>query len=202
MSFQQFLSIAISMVFIQNFILSKFLGLCPFLGVSREVKPAISMGLAVIFVMTFSSIITWLVYRYILIPFNLTYLRTIFFILVIATFVQFVEMFIQKTNPVIYRTLGIYLPLITTNCAVLGVTFLNTDLFFVNSKPIPGSFFYSVSQGFFAGVGFSLVLLLMSSIRERLDLCDIPKSLEGIPIAFITASLMSLAFMGFSGFKF
>jgi len=202
MSLQQLLLIAISMVFIQNFILSKFLGLCPFLGVSREIKPAMSMGGAVIFVMTSSSIITWLVYRYILIPFNLTYLRTIFFILVIATFVQLVEMVIKKTSPVIYKALGIYLPLITTNCAVLGVTFLNIDSFFINSKPISASFFYSVSQGFFAGAGFTLVLLLMASIRERLDLCDIPKSLEGTPIVFITASIMSLAFMGFSGFKF
>jgi electron transport complex protein RnfA len=116
--------------------------------------------------------------------------------------VQFIEMVIQKTNPVIYRALGIYLPLITTNCAVLGVTFLNTDSFFVNAKPIPGSFLYSVFQGFFAGVGFSLVLLLMSSIRQRLELCDPPKSLEGTPIAFITASLMSLAFMGFGGWRF
>lgn len=190
------------MVFIQNFILSKFLGLCPFLGVSHEVKPAISMGIAVIFVMTFSSIITWLIYRYILIRFDLVYLRTIFFILVIATFVQLTEMVIQKVNLALHKALGIYLPLITTNCAVLGVTFLNIDSFFVNAKPVAGSFLYSVSQGFFAGLGFSLVLLLMASIRERLDLCDTPESLKGVPIAFITASIMSLAFMGFSGFRF
>lgn len=202
MNLQQFLLIAIGMVFIQNFILSKFLGLCPFLGVSHEVKPAISMGIAVIFVMTFSSIITWLIYHYILIRFDLVYLRTIFFILVIATFVQLTEMVIQKVNLAIYKALGIYLPLITTNCAVLGVTFLNIDSFFVNTKPVTGSFLYSLSQGFFAGLGFSLVLLLMSSIRERLDLYDIPESLKGIPIAFITASIMSLAFMGFSGFRF
>lgn len=202
MNLHQFLLIVIGMVFIQNFILSKFLGLCPFLGVSREIKPAMSMGMAVIFVMTCSSIITWIIYRYILIPFNLSYLRTIFFILVIATFVQLVEMVMQKTNPTIYRALGIYLPLITTNCAVLGVTFLNTDTFFINAKPIAGSCFYSVVQGLFAGIGFTLVLILMSCIRERLEICDVPKSLEGVPIAFITASLMSLAFMGFSGFRF
>ena len=196
------LFIIIGMVFINNFVLSKFLGLCPFLGVSRNIKPALSMGIAVIFVMTLSGIITWLVYRFILLPLNLIYLRTIVFILVIASFVQLVEMIILKKSPLLYRALGIYLPLITTNCAVLGVTVLNINKFFINGKSLPGSFILSLTQSFFAGIGFTLALLLMSGIRERLDLADVPKALSGIPIAFIIASLMSLAFMGFNGFRF
>jgi len=160
------------------------------------------MGLAVIFVMSLSGFITWLVYRFVLVPLDLIYLRTIVFILVIASFVQFVEMVIRKMSPAIYRALGIYLPLITTNCAVLGVTVLNINKFFVNGKGLPGSFALSLLQSFFAGIGFTLALILMSGIRERLDLNDVPKSLTGIPIAFIVASLMSLAFMGFNGFRF
>ncbi|MDD5356034.1 MAG: electron transport complex subunit RsxA [Candidatus Omnitrophica bacterium] len=201
MDIQRVIFIVISMVFINNFILSKFLGLCPFLGVSKETRSALQMGYAVIFVMTLSAVITWLVYRFILIPFHLEYLRTISFILVIAAFVQFIEMFIQKTSPALYRALGIYLPLITTNCAVLGVTVLNINDFFKGSVPIKASFMLATLQAFFAGIGFTLALLLMSGIRERLDLVDIPESLKGIPIAFIIASLMSLAFMGFIGFK-
>jgi len=202
MDISKVMAIAISMIFINNFILSKFLGLCPFLGVSKETKPALSMGLAVIFVMTCSAIITWLIYNFILVPFNIVYLRTITFILVIATFVQLIEMVIRKHSSVLYRSLGIYLPLTTTNCAVLGVALLNINNFFMDGEAIQASFAYSVLQAFFAGVGFLLALILMSGIRERLDLIDVPESLKGIPIAFIVASLMSLAFMGFSGFKF
>ena len=202
MDFKIVLSIIIGMVFINNFVLSKFLGLCPFLGVSRNIKPALSMGMAVIFVMTLSGCLTWLVYRFILVPFNLMYLRTIVFILVIASFVQLVEMIILKKSPALYRALGIYLPLITTNCAVLGVTVLNINTFFVNGKALPVSFALSLLQSFFAGIGFTLALLLMSGIRERLDLADVPQALSGIPIAFIVASLISLAFMGFNGFRF
>lgn len=202
MDIGKILAIAISMVFINNFILSKFLGLCPFLGVSKETKPALSMGLAVIFVMTLSSIITWLIYNFLLLPFNAGYLRTLTFILVIATFVQLIEMFIRKYSPPLYRGLGIYLPLITTNCAVLGVTILNVNDFFAAGHAVKGAFIYSTFQAFFAGVGFLLALILMSGIRERLELADVPKSLQGVSIAFIVASLMSLAFMGFSGFKF
>lgn len=189
------------MIFINNFILSKFLGLCPFLGVSKEMKPAVSMGFAVIFVMTSSALITWLLYNFILIPFHIEYLRTISFILVIAAFVQFIEMVIRKQSPVLYRALGIYLPLITTNCAVLGVTVLNVNDFFAAGAAVKGSFGYAIFQAFFAGIGFMLALIIMSGIRERLELIDIPESLKGIPIAFIVASLMSLAFMGFNGFK-
>ena len=195
------MSIMISMVFINNFILSKFLGLCPFIGVSRESKPAISMGLAVTFVMTIASIISWLIYRYLLVPFDITYMRTISFILVIASFVQFVEMAIRKTSPGLYKAFGIYLPLITVNCAVLGVAVLNSEAFFLNGYAVKGSFLMSVAQGFFAGIGYLLAMLLMSGIRERLELINVPKSLEGVPLAFIVAALMSLAFMGFSGFS-
>jgi Na+-translocating ferredoxin:NAD+ oxidoreductase subunit A len=203
MDVAKFLSIAISMVFINNFILSKFLGLCSFIGVSKELKPAISMGFAVTFVTTMSSVITWLIYRYLLIPFDLTYLRTISFILVIATFVQFVEMVIRKTAPPLYKAFGIYLPLITVNCAVLGVAVLNSEMFFTADSIVAGSFFLSLAQGFFAGVGYLLAMLLMSGIRERLELnTETPRCLAGVPLAFIVASLMSMAFMGFSGFKF
>lgn len=202
MDVAKFLSIVVSMVFINNFILSKFLGLCSFIGVSKETKPAVSMGLAVTFVTTMSSIITWLIYRYILIPFDITYLRTICFILVIASFVQFVEMVIRKTAPALYKAFGIYLPLITVNCAVLGVAVLNSEMFFINKNVPQGSFLMSVTQGFFAGIGYLIAMLLMSGIRERLELIDVPRALKDVPLAFIIASLMSLSFMGFSGFKF
>lgn len=201
MEIGKIISIAVSMIFINNFILSKFLGLCPFLGVSKDMKPAVSMGFAVIFVMTSSAIITWGLYNFILIPFRMEYLRTISFILVIGAFVQFIEMVIRKTSPPLYKALGIYLPLITTNCAVLGVTVLNSNDFFSSGGAVAGSFIYAVCQAFFAGIGFMLALIIMSGIRERLELIDVPESLKGIPIAFIVASLMSLAFMGFSGFK-
>jgi len=189
------------MVFVNNFILSKFLGLCPFLGVSRNTKAAFSMGLAVIFVMVFSALLTSLVYAFVLVPLNIVYLRTIFFILIIAAFVQFIEMVIRKYSPSLYKALGIYLPLITTNCAVLGVAILNINEFFVVGVPVLPGILYSVFQAFFAGVGFCVALLLMSGIRERLEFSDVPLSMKGIPVAFIVASIMSLAFMGFSGFK-
>ncbi len=202
MDVSRFMAIMISMVFINNFILSKFLGLCSFIGVSKETKPAVSMGFAVTFVTTMSGVITWLIYRYILMPFNITYLRTISFILVIASFVQFIELVIRKTSPGLYRAFGIYLPLITVNCAVLGVAVLNSQEFFVNGHAVAGSFLMSAAQGFFAGIGYLVAMLLMSGIRERLELLDVPRSLKDVPLAFIIASLMSLAFMGFSGFKF
>ncbi|MFH0838847.1 MAG: RnfABCDGE type electron transport complex subunit A [Candidatus Omnitrophota bacterium] len=200
MDVSKFIMIVISAVLINNFILSKFLGLCSFIGVSKETKPALSMGLAVTFVTTMASIISWLIYNYILLPYNLTYLRTISFILVIASFVQFVEIVIQKTSPFLFRAFGIYLPLITVNCAVLGVAVLNSDIFFSNGKVLPYSFISSLIQGFSAGVGYMLAMFLMSGIRERLDLINVPESLKGIPITFIIAALMSMAFLGFSGF--
>ena len=201
MDIAKFIMIIISAVFINNFILSKFLGLCSFVGVSKQTKPAVSMGAAVTFVTTMASIISWIVYRFVLIPYNLTYLRTISFILVIASFVQFVEIVIKKMSPALFKAFGIYLPLITVNCAVLGVAVLNSEMFFANGTVPPGSFLMSVVQGFAAGAGYTLAMFLMSGIRERLELLDLPQALEGMPITFIIASLMSLAFLGFAGFK-
>lgn len=202
MSAAGFLTIFISSVFIYNVILSRFLGLCSFIAISKQTKPALAMSLAVMFVITMSSMITWFIYTFLLVPFNLTYLRTISFILVIATFVQFVEMVVRKVSPQLYRFFGIYLPLITVNCAVLGIAVLNVDMFFVNGKSVPGSFYYSVFQGICAGLGYMLAMLLMSGIRERLELCDVPKAMKDFPLGFVIAAVMSLAFMGFNGFKF
>ncbi len=189
-------------LFVNNFILTRFMGLCPFLGVSRRTGPALCMGLAVLFVMTASSVITWMLYAWLLVPLDLLYLRTLLFILVIAAFVQAVDMVLLKLAPALHRVLGIYLPLITTNCAVLGVTVLNVDMFFTPAgAPVAGSFWLSAVQGFSGGLGFTLALLLMSGIRERLDLLDVPRPFRGLPIAFVVASLMSMAFLGFSGFN-
>jgi electron transport complex protein RnfA len=198
----QFLTIFISAVFINNVILSRFLGLCSFIAISKETRPALAMSLAVMFVTTMSSLITWFIYRFLLIPFNLTYLRTISFILVIATFVQLVEMIIRKISPQMYRFFGIYLPLITVNCAVLGVAVLNSDMFFLQGKAVPASFIYSLFQGVCVGLGYTLAMLLMSGIRERLDFCDVPRAVKDFPLAFIIASIMSLSFWGFNGFRF
>ena len=191
MDLARLFAIAISAILINNFVLARFLGLCPFLGVSKQLDAAFGMGLAVIFVMTMASTVTFLIYDQVLIPFGIEYLRTIAFILVIATLVQFVEMVIEKTSPSLYRALGIYLPLITTNCAVLGVAVLNIDKSY--------NFLETVVHGFSAGIGFTIALLLMAGIRERLELAEIPESLKGVPIAFIVAGLMSIAFLGFSG---
>jgi len=196
-----YITILISTVFINNFILSRFLGLCSFIGVSKQTGPAVSMGAAVTFVTTMASIITWLIYYYILLPFHLEYLRTISFILVIASFVQFTEIVIQKKAPALYKIFGIYLPLITVNCAVFGVAVLNTDIFFFQGKAVAESFLKSTVQGFGAGAGYTLAMFLMAGIRERLEFADVPRSLKDVPVTFIIASLMSLAFLGFSGFK-
>ena len=202
MNAAQFMAIFISAVFINNVILSRFLGLCSFIAISKQTRPAFAMSMAVMFVVTMSSIITWFIYRFLLVPFNMAYLRTISFILVIATFVQLVEMIIKKTTPALYRAFGIYLPLITVNCAVLGVAVLNSDMFFINNKAVAGSFPFSVFQGVCVGLGYTLAMLLMSGIRERLDFCNVPKALKDFPLAFIIASIMGMAFMGFNGFKF
>ncbi|MFA6079794.1 MAG: RnfABCDGE type electron transport complex subunit A [Candidatus Omnitrophota bacterium] len=201
MDLSSYILILISTVFINNFILSRFLGLCSFIGVSKNSTPAVSMGLAVTFVTTMASMITWLIYNFILLPYHLEYLRTISFILVIASFVQFAEIIIQKKAPALYKIFGIYLPLITVNCAVFGVAVLNTDVFFLHGQAVPNSFIKAVVQGFGAGAGFTLAMLLMSGIRERLEFADVPHCLKDAPITFIIASLMSLAFLGFSGFK-
>ena len=201
MDLGSFITILIGTVFINNFILSRFLGLCSFIGVSKDTGPAVSMGIAVTFVTTMASLISWLIYYFILIPFHLEYLRTISFILVIASFVQFTEIVVQKKAPGLYKTFGIYLPLITVNCAVFGVAVLNTDVFFFGGKAVAGSLVKSVLQGFCAGAGYTLAMFLMSGIRERLEFAEVPRSLKDVPITFIIASLMSLAFLGFSGFK-
>lgn len=190
--------ILISTIFINNYVLSQMLGLCPFLGVSKKLDSAIGMGLAVIFVMGLSSFFTFIIYKYVLVPFDITYLTTIAFILIIAGFVQFVEMVIEKVSPVLYYSLGIFLPLITTNCAVLGVTVLNIESGFVNSNM---GLLMAVVQGVGGGIGFTLALILMAGIRERLEVADIPEHIKGLPITFIVAGLMAMAFLGFSGMK-
>jgi electron transport complex protein RnfA len=191
---------AMTAIFIQNFVLSRFLGLCPYLGVSKKLDSAFGMGMAVIFVMTLASAITFLIYKYLLIPNGLMYLQTIAFILTIAALVQFVEMVIQKNAPALYKSLGVYLPLITTNCAVLGVAILNTKA--IRTDGITAyNFMDAVLNGFFSGVGFTLVLLAMAGIRERLEFVDMPKSMRGMPIGLILAGIMALAFYGFMGFK-
>jgi len=189
---------AMTALFIQNFVLSRFLGLCPYLGVSKKIDSAFGMGMAVIFVMTLTSSITYLINRYLLA--NFMYLQTIAFILTIAALVQFVEMVIQKNAPALYKSLGVYLPLITTNCAVLAVAIINTKA--LRSDGVTAyNFLDSTLNGFFSGLGFTVVLLAMAGIRQRLELVELPKSMKGMPIALILAGIMALAFYGFMGFK-
>ncbi len=186
-------TMSIMAIFVQNFVFSRVLGLCPYIGVSKKLDSATGMGMAVIFVMTLASTFTWLIRTYLLIPMHLEYLQTIAFILTIASLVQFVEMAIQKVAPALYKSLGVYLPLITTNCAVLGVTLLNVSNKF--------SFIESIFNAFFSGIGFTMALILMAGIRERLEKANIPISMKGMPIALIVAGSMALAFLGFAGFK-
>jgi electron transport complex protein RnfA len=181
----------VSTVLVNNFVLVKFLGLCPFMGVSRKLETAVGMSLATTFVLTLSSICSYLVDEYLLSPLGLEYLRTISFILVIAVVVQVTEMIVHKTSPLLYQVLGIFLPLITTNCAVLGVALLN-----IQERH---GFVESTLYGFGAAVGFSMVLILFAAMRERIAVADVPEAFKGNAIALITAGLMSLAFMGFSG---
>jgi len=183
--------IGISAAFVNNVVLSQFLGLCPFLGVSKKIKTAAGMGAAVIFVITLSSFITGLIYKYIMVPFNIEYLNTIVFILVIAALVQFVEMILKKYSPALYSSLGVYLPLITTNCAVLGVALLNVQ----NEYTI----IEGVINGLGTSVGFTVAIVIMAGIREKIEYNNIPRSLKGMPIVLLTAGLMAIAFSGFSG---
>jgi len=183
--------ILISTILVNNFVLVKFLGLCPFMGVSRKLETATGMGLATTFVLTLSSVCSYLANEYLLEPLGLEYLQTITFILVIAVVVQFTEMVVHKTSPLLYQVLGIFLPLITTNCAVLGVALLNTQQ---NHNLVESAFY-----GFGAAVGFSLVLVLFAAMRERIAAADVPVAFRGASVALITAGLMSLSFMGFSG---
>lgn len=195
------LVIAIGTIFVNNFVLARFLGICPYIGVSKQLDSAVGMGMAVIFVMTIASFATWIIWSYLLDPatniwnghVDLRFLRTVSFILVIASLVQLVEMIIQKAAPSLYQSLGIYLPLITTNCAVLGVAVLNIDQSY--------NLLESLVQGFTAGIGFTLALVLMAGLREKFEVSDIPQPMQGIPIALIMAGLMSIAFLGFSGLK-
>ncbi|WP_018691828.1 electron transport complex subunit RsxA [Algicola sagamiensis] len=188
---KEYVLLLMSTVLVNNFVLVRFLGLCPFMGVSNKLETSIGMSLATTFVLTLASATSYMVNAWVLVPLELTYLRTLSFILVIAVVVQFTEMVVQKTSPTLYRLLGIFLPLITTNCAVLGVALLN-----VNAHH---SFMQSLVYGFGAAVGFSLVLILFSAMREKLVGSDIPKPFQGASIAMITAGLMSLAFLGFTG---
>ena len=196
------IGIALTSMFVQNFVLVKFYGICPFLGVSKKVDTALGMGMAVTFVMTLASIMTWLCQNFILVPLNIEYMQTIAFIVIIAALVQFVEMFLQKMIPSLYSSLGIYLPLITTNCAVLGVALLNVRTASLISDAESYTLIESIINGFSAGVGFMIAIVLFAGVRERLESSDIPKALEGFPIALISASLLAMAFLGFQGMSF
>ena len=189
----ELLAITLGAILANNFIFSQFLGICPFLGVSKKVDTAVGMGLAVTFVMGLASAVCFAVNNFVLVPLGLGYMQTVAFILVIASLVQFIEMFLQKSMPSLYTALGVYLPLITTNCAVLGVVLLNVQSNY--------NFISSVVYGITGGIGFMVAIVLFASIRERLVFAEYPKSFEGFPIALITAGLMALAFMGFSGLK-
>jgi len=193
MSLTQLVAISLGAILTENFILVRFLGICPFIGVSKKMDTAAGMGLAVTFVMGLSSAMTYLVNSFLLVPLGLGYMQTVVYILLIAALVQFVEMVLQKFMPALHSALGIYLPLITTNCAVLGVALLSTQ----NGYDFIGSVLFGVC----AGLGFLLAIVLFASIRERLEFSDYPKCFEGYPIALITAGLLSMAFMGFSGLK-
>lgn len=189
--FIRILAILLSTILVNNYVLSRFLGCCPFMGVSKRVDTALGMGMAVTFVMALASVITWLIQYFLLEKFHIEYMQTIAFILVIASLVQFVEMMLQKTSPALYQSLGVYLPLITTNCAVLGVAIINiTEQY---------NLLETIVNGVGAALGFTLAIVLFAGIREKMRYNDVPKSMQGFPSALIAASLMSMAFMGFQG---
>jgi len=185
------LTIFIAMVIVNNMVLAKFLGLCPFFGVSKKLSNAFSMGITVTLVMLIASVSTSVIYNYILVPYKVKFMNIVIYILVIASLVQIVELIIKRTNIILYNALGIYLPLITTNCTVLGITLINSAENY--------SILESVVSALGAGIGFTLVLIIMSGIREKLDLADSPKSMRGLPVAFLVAALLALAFVGFNG---
>ncbi len=185
------IAIFISMALINNFILAKFLGLCPFFGVSKKLGNAVSMGLAVTLVMLIASVATWVINNYLLIPFGVEYMNIIMYILVIASLVQMIELFIKRTNLTLYNALGIYLPLITTNCAVLGITLINAKESY--------SLIESIAASLGGGVGFLLVLIIMSGVREKLEIADSPRSMRGLPVAMLVGMLLGLTFFGFGG---
>ena len=187
----QLLVILVSSSLVSNVVLSQFLGLCPFLGVSKKVKTAAGMGVSVIFVITLAAVVSNIIYEFVLVKFDITYLQTIVFILVIAALVQFVEMFLKKFIPSLYQSLGVYLPLITTNCAVLGIALTNVQKEY--------NFLFSIVNGFATAVGFTIAIVILAGIREKMEYNDIPESFKGMPIVLITAGLMAIAFCGFSG---
>lgn len=187
----EYMAIIITNILISNLVLHRFLGICPFLGVSQKVETATGMGMAVVFVMTVASAVTWLIQYYVLVPLDMSYLQTVAFILVIASLVQFVEIVLMKSSPTLYQALGVYLPLITTNCAIMGIALINVQEFY--------NFAQSAVSGFAAGLGFTLAIVLFAAIRERLELADVPVYLQGFPIALISAGLMAMAFTGFQG---
>ena len=187
----EYFIIIISAIFVSNIVLSQFLGICPFLGVSGKVSTAVGMSGAVLFVMTIATIVTWLIFNYVLEPFNITFLQTIIFILVIASLVQMVEIVLKKVSPPLYQALGIYLPLITTNCAVLGVAILTIS----NDFNLVEGVVFAIANA----IGFGLAMILFAGLREHLDLMGVPKSMQGAPIALVTAGILALAFMGFVG---
>ena len=191
--FASLVSISLGAILVNNFIFSQFLGICPFLGCSNKMSTATGMSVAVIFVMTMASAICWVINTYLLVPLQLEFMQTVAYILVIAVLVQFVEMFLKKAIPALYSAMGIFLPLITTNCAVLGVVLLNTQNYY--------NFLESVVYGFTGGVGFTVAIVLFASVRERLEFADYPKAFQGFAICLVSAALFALAFMGFSGMK-
>lgn len=195
MDIKSLLVIAISAMLTENFIFSRFMGICPFLGVSKKTSTAVGMGMAVTFVMTLAGVTTWLIYHYVLVKFDMVYMETIIFIFVIAALVQFVEMALQKFSPALYTALGIYLPLITTNCAVLGAVLLAIDTY--NYTLIE-----TVVFNMFAAIGFTLAIILLSGVRERLETAKIPAFMQGLPVVMISAALISMAFLGFQGLSF
>lgn len=188
-----YFAIIIGAIFVNNVVLAQFLGICPFLGVSSKVETSLGMGAAVTFVMAIAAVVAWLIQTYVLVPLDIVYMQTIVFILVIAALVQMVEIMLKKLSPSLYQALGIFLPLITTNCAVLGVVLLNTQYTF--------GFVQSVVYGVFGGLGFMLAICLFASVREKLEFADYPECFEGFPICLVSAGLLALAFMGFSGMK-
>ncbi len=191
MSNMSVFAIVISAIFVNNFVLSRFLGICPFLGISKKIETAFGMGMAVTFVMTLAGTITYLINSFILVPLNIEYLKVVSFILVIASLVQFVEIVLQKVSPSLYQALGVFLPLITTNCAVLGLALLNVQYKY--------NLLQTIVHSIAAAIGFTLAIVLFASIREKMEISDIPEPFKGFPIALITASLLSFAFLGFTG---
>lgn len=194
-----FIAILITGILTENYVLSKFLGICPFLGVSKKISTSMGMSCAVVFVMVLSTAVTYPINKFVLEKYNLEYLQTIVFIIVIAALVQLVEIALKKFMPPLYKALGIYLPLITTNCAVLGVVLINIGSTVLLGEEVQYTFLQSIINSLGAGLGFMLAMFMFSGIRERLESCDIPKALKGLPITLVSASLVSLSFLGFTG---